>query len=178
MSAVRILLAVLSLTLAGCAETAPDSASIPYHYAAASPACSAPTTLRGAVVNVDLMDDGMSGMMASRGDGPMGLRVTPLRVPAGTVSLLARNVGAQMHELVLLRLTGTVGARAMLSDRRVAETGSLGEASRTCGSGAGEGLVSGSVGWTTLTLAPGRHELICNLPGHYGNGMHAELLVT
>ena len=29
----------------------------------------------------------------------------------------------------------------------------------------------------TLTLAPGRYELICNLPGHYAAGMFTELTV-
>jgi uncharacterized cupredoxin-like copper-binding protein len=29
--------------------------------------------------------------------------------------------------------------------------------------------------WVTLTLRLGRYELVCNLPGHYAIGMHAEL---
>lgn len=41
-----------------------------------------------------------------------------------------------------------------------------------------EGITSGSVGWTTLTLAPGRYELVCNLKNHYANGMYQELVVT
>jgi len=27
-------------------------------------------------------------------------------------------------------------------------------------------------------LAPGRYELICNLPNHYADGMYQELVVT
>jgi uncharacterized cupredoxin-like copper-binding protein len=34
------------------------------------------------------------------------------------------------------------------------------------------------VGWVTVTLAPGRYELVCNLPGHYVSGMYGELTVT
>jgi uncharacterized cupredoxin-like copper-binding protein len=30
----------------------------------------------------------------------------------------------------------------------------------------------------TLTLGPGSYELVCNLPGHYAAGMHAELDVS
>jgi uncharacterized cupredoxin-like copper-binding protein len=30
----------------------------------------------------------------------------------------------------------------------------------------------------TITLAPGRYELICNLPGHYAAGDYTELTVT
>jgi hypothetical protein len=32
-----------------------------------------------------------------------------------------------------------------------------------------------TLSWVTLHLAPGRYELICNLPGHYAAGMFAEL---
>lgn len=32
--------------------------------------------------------------------------------------------------------------------------------------------------WTTVTLAPGRYELVCSLPGHYGAGMYSELDVV
>ncbi len=31
---------------------------------------------------------------------------------------------------------------------------------------------------TTLTLTPGRYELLCNIAGHYGSGMYTELDVT
>jgi uncharacterized cupredoxin-like copper-binding protein len=44
--------------------------------------------------------------------------------------------------------------------------------------GTGEGIRAGTVGWTTLTLAAGRYELVCNLRNHYANGMHQQFLVT
>ena len=52
------------------------------------------------------------------------------------------------------------------------------EVSASCGADAGEGITSGSAGWTTLTLPPGRYELVCNLPNHYAAGMYQELTVT
>ncbi len=63
------------------------------------------------------------------------------------------------------------------------ETGSLGEASRTCGVGEGMniapyGIAAGASGWTAITLPPGRYELICNIAGHYWAGMYTELDVT
>ena len=41
-----------------------------------------------------------------------------------------------------------------------------------------EGIAAGSAGWVTLDLAPGRYELVCNLPGHYAAGMYTLLTVT
>jgi len=56
------------------------------------------------------------------------------------------------------------------SGRQVTETGSLGEASNTCAAGTGEGIKSGAVAWTTVTLAPGRYELVCNLRNNSRTG--------
>lgn len=84
-----------------------------------------------------------------------------------------------VHELVVLPLApGGIGTRPVGSDGRMSEAGSLGEASRSCGEGSGEGIAPGSTGWVTLHLAPGRYELISNLPGHYAMGMFAELDVS
>jgi uncharacterized cupredoxin-like copper-binding protein len=151
-----------------------------YHFARA--ACSAPRSLPGHIVNVTLGDMGMTQMMG--GTAPMGarmmLRISAATVPAGQISLVASNLGWRTHELVILPLAAGVaaGRRVPANDGKVAETGSLGEASRSCGSGTGDGITSGSVGWTTVTLAPGRYELICNLPNHYADGMHEQLVVT
>ena len=149
--------------------------------------CAPPAALPGSRVTVLLAD--MGGGMHGGGPmmgGPSGheqrmvLRASPARVPAGTVTLLALNHGARTHELVVLPLSSgaTAGARPVEADGTVDESGSLGEASRSCGPGAGDGIAAGSAGWVTLTLAPGRYELLCNLPGHYGAGMWAELDVA
>jgi hypothetical protein len=151
--------------------------------------CAAPR-LAGAVVEVTLTD--MGGMMGGQygpgqtmGGGRSGIGiarvfVSPGVVPAGTVSLRVLNQGARTHELVVLPLPAgqAAGARTVGSDGQVDEAGSLGEASRTCGAGAGDGIAAGAAGWVTLTLGPGRYELMCNLPGHYTAGMYAELDVS
>ena len=64
-----------------------------------------------------------------------------------------------------------------MTDGTVSETGSLGEASATCGAGHGDGIAPGAVSRLTVTLRPGRYELACNLPGHYATGMHTGLEV-
>ncbi|MEU5537032.1 sulfocyanin-like copper-binding protein [Streptomyces sp. NPDC020362] len=112
--------------------------------------------------------------------GMMRLLVRPATVPAGKVTLRVVNTGALAHEVMVLPLPASqaAGERAIASNGRVAETGSLGEASRSCDAGSGRGILPGATGWTTLTLAPGRYELVCNYPGHYAAGMYSELVVT
>ena len=51
----------------------------------------------------------------------------------------------------------------------------MGEASRSCGADAGEGILAGATARTTVNLPSGRYELLCNIAGHYGAGMYAEL---
>jgi len=108
------------------------------------------------------------------------LRADRTTVPGGSVSFLVTNNGSITHELVILPLSGNqaAGSRAIGADSRVDEADSVGEASSNCGEGAGEGIQAGSSGWVTLNLAPGRYELVCNLPGHYAAGMFTELTVS
>lgn len=141
--------------------------------------CSAPSSLPGSTVAVRLADMGMTRMMG--GTAPRGahmlLQAVPATVAAGQVSLVASNLGWRTHELVVLPLANGVGAgqRVPAADGKVDETGSLGEASSSCAVGSGEGITSGAVGWVTITLSPGRYELLCNLQNHYADGMYAEL---
>ncbi|MET3808413.1 putative cupredoxin-like copper-binding protein [Nakamurella sp. UYEF19] len=144
--------------------------------------CSAPTSPAGQRVDVILADMGMTTMMG--GVAPMSSRMmlnaSPATVPAGQVSLVATNVGWRTHELVILPLSvgATAGRRIVGSDGKVLETGSLGEASGSCAAGTGQGITAGQVGWVTLSLAPGRYELVCNLQNHYADGMHQEFTVN
>lgn len=144
--------------------------------------CSAPASLPGTRVTVMLADMGMTRMMG--GVAPLGarmmLRALPVSVPAGKISLVAENMGFRTHELVVLPLSAgaAAGARVPGSDGKVDETGSLGEASGSCAAGSGDGLTAGTVGWVTLTLKPGRYELVCNQANHYADGMWQELDVT
>ena len=144
--------------------------------------CSAPTSLPGSTVNVVLGDMGMTQMMG--GTAPLGaqmtLRATPASVPTGQVSLVVSNMGWRTHEVVILPLAAgaAAGQRVPDADGEVDETGSLGEVSHGCQAGAGDGITAGAVGWGTVTLAPGRYELVCNLQNHYANGMYQELVVT
>ncbi|MGW2642889.1 sulfocyanin-like copper-binding protein [Streptomyces sp. NPDC001348] len=162
----------------------------PVSWRAQSSRCTAPAATGGAV-DVTVWDMGrmMNGpnRPPSDNDRPgrygmpmMRLAAHPTTIPAGKVTVRVVNAGTLPHEVIVLPLPAgrAAGERAVGSDGRVSETGSLGEASRTCGAGTGHGIASGTRGWTTLKLRPGRYELLCNYPGHYAAGMYAELVVT
>ncbi|MHB1612765.1 MAG: sulfocyanin-like copper-binding protein [Actinomycetes bacterium] len=124
----------------------------------------------------------MGGAMMGgwQGGGTMRILAERHQVPAGTVSFRVANTGSLVHELVVLPLPSgqAVGQRAVGTDNKVDETGALGEASSTCGAGAGDGIDPGGIGWVTLHLGPGTYELLCNLPGHYAAGMYTKLTVS
>jgi uncharacterized cupredoxin-like copper-binding protein len=147
--------------------------------------CSAPA-LRGHTVDVTAGDMGQ-GMMGGGPGGPGGygmrmmrLAVHPAVVPSGVTSLRVINTGALTHEVIVLPLPPGqgVGERPTGPDGKINEAGSLSEASRSCGAGAGDGIAAGAMAWTTLTLRPGHYELVCNFAGHYMAGMYVELDVT
>lgn len=142
----------------------------------AGESCSAPVIPSGSTISVAVFDMGM--MMGS--SNRMRLTAFPSAVAQGTVTMIVSNMGMRTHELVVLPLVDgqAVGTRAVNAEGKVDEATSLGEASNNCGSGSGDGILSGSRGWVTLTLAPGRYELLCNLPNHYSSGMHQEITVT
>lgn len=192
-SAIAIAAAALVL---GVATTGLMAASGAFHRAgpaswrAQGARCAAPAAT-GSAVDVTVWDTGRmmrgpnwpapnNGHPGWYGMGMMRLVAHPTTVPAGKVTLRVINAGTLTHEAIVLPLPAGQGAgqRAIGSGGRVSEAGSLGEASRTCGSGAGDGIAPGAAAWTTVTLRPGRYELLCNVPGHYAAGMYTELDVT
>ena len=145
----------------------------------------------GPMTGPGMMGPGMNGgpMMGPQGAWPnspgmgmamMRLTINPTSVPAGQVSLRVANNGMLAHEVMVMPLGPgqNPGQRPIGNNWKVDETGSLGEAARTCGAGEGDGIAPGTMGWNTLTLTPGRYELLCNIAGHYGSGMYTELDVT
>ena len=81
------------------------------------------------------------------------------------------------HEVMVLSLSPGQyqGQRAIGTNGQVDETGSLGEASRTCGADAGDGILAGATAWTSINLAPGRYELLCNIAGLGAAARHARM---
>lgn len=119
----------------------------------------------------------MGGGSARSVPGRMGVAVAPRSVPAGKITLDVVNAGRREHEILILPLTAgqQIGQRTVGFGGRIDESASLGEVSYSCAAGAGDGLKPGATGWTTITLVPGRYELVCDIPGHYAAGAFAEL---
>jgi hypothetical protein len=88
-------------------------------------------------------------MMRIATGGHMRIFASESTIAAGEVSLRVANTGSIVHELVVLPLLAgqRIGHRAVTSDGRVDETGSLGEAANPCGNGPVTGSIpGGSVG--------------------------------
>jgi uncharacterized cupredoxin-like copper-binding protein len=180
------LITSLAVVVVGLAAASIGAMVAANHSGTTGSSC-AVAALPGTTVHVTLTNMGMAGGGMTVGNGMMGgstthaMRVTAdaREVPAGRVSLVATNAGSITHELVVLPLSAgqAAGGRVTDSNGRVDEAGSLGEASKSCGRGAGEGITPHTAGWVTLDLAPGRYELLCNLPGHYAAGMYTVLRV-
>lgn len=159
-----------------------SAATIAFTFSGPTPAAPSSAGSSAPVVNVSLTD---SGGPMGEGTGPMhpgamGLKADRASVPAGIVTFRVNNVGAVIHEMVILPLTASqpAGIRPFGSEAKIDEKGSLGEASKSGGQGAGEGIEPGAVGRISVTLAPGQYELVCNLMGHYVSGMYSKLTVT
>ena len=128
--------------------------------------CRVPANVPGQRVPVLLADMGAFCSGPMMGGRSMVLSTGVRAVPAGRVTLVAANRGTRPHELVVLPLPNgqPAGARAVAADDTVDESGSLGEASRSCAAGEGPGIAAGATGWVTLDLRPGRYELVCTGP--------------
>ena len=98
--------------------------------------------------------------------GEWALQPSVREVKAGRVRFIAANTGRTEHEMVVIRTdkdADDLGAGA-----RIPEAGSIGEI---------EEFGAGTVQAKTLTLTPGHYALVCNINGHYKQGMWTDLQV-
>ncbi|MGH2378882.1 MAG: plastocyanin/azurin family copper-binding protein [Candidatus Limnocylindria bacterium] len=97
------------------------------------------------------------------------ITLTSNEVRAGEVTFVVRNRGGQAHDLIVIRTD--LAADALPVDGQTQMASEEGRAG-------GIELVSpGRSANLRLTLEPGHYVLICNVPTHYGLGMHTELEV-
>jgi uncharacterized cupredoxin-like copper-binding protein len=86
---------------------------------------------------------------------------------AGKLALTLDNKGKTQHELVVLK-TSVAADALKVSGGRVSESDSVGGVSETA---------AGANKSKTLDLKPGKYVYVCNIPGHYGDGMYGTLTV-
>lgn len=128
-------------------------------------------------------DDGEAEPAADTGDVGEGLRVSltewaitgengaPFEPhPAGKINFEVHNDGSAIHELAIVK-TG-LAAAALPRDGSKVDEAKAGELI-----GRVKQFQAGEVKSGSFELAAGKYALICNIPGHYQRGMHAEFEV-
>ena len=95
------------------------------------------------------------------------VKASPKSVTAGKVKFSVKNAGSDEHELVIVK-TNTPASKLKVSGGRAKASG---EVARI------EDVAGGKSKSKTVSLKKGHYVLICNLPGHYQQGMRADLTV-
>lgn len=93
---------------------------------------------------------------------------TALEAKAGKFKVTLDNKGSIPHELVVLETDEAPDALKVDGSQRVSEKTAVGEVSEIDG---------GKTKTATLDLKPGKYVFVCNIPGHYGDGMRGALTV-
>lgn len=95
-------------------------------------------------------------------------------VKSGTLQISAPNDGKVEHELVVLKTNKPAGSLPVKGNE-VDEEGL--EAKGVENAGEIEEVGPGQTKSNTFDLTPGKYVMICNLPGHYQQGMYGTLTV-
>lgn len=99
------------------------------------------------------------------------LAATPASTGSGQITFTVKNDGAVVHELVVVRTEGDAAALPIKAgamdeaDPGVKVAGKI----ATIAAGASQSVTAG--------LPAGKYVLLCNVPGHYGAGMHSAFTV-
>jgi uncharacterized cupredoxin-like copper-binding protein len=88
-------------------------------------------------------------------------------ITAGKVTFVVRNAGKMKHEFVVMR-SARHHHLLQMKGQQASEAGAKGEI---------EEFAAGRTKRLTLTLAPGKYVLLCNLPGHYKKGQYLAFTV-
>jgi uncharacterized cupredoxin-like copper-binding protein len=107
----------------------------------------------------------------------MFINLSAATAPAGKITFQVTNEGTKTHEFVVLRTDTPAGAIAIGSfegqkDRINEEGGGQTNVGETGDMKPGETKI------LTIDLAAGHYVVVCNLPGHYRMGMHADFTVS
>lgn len=104
-------------------------------------------------------------------------------VAAGRVTLDVVNEGTVEHEVVLIKTDGDSGDLPTDANGAALEDGAVvphrsGHDQPEEDHHAGVHFATGTSGTVVVDLEPGNYAVVCNLPGHYQAGMHANLKVV
>jgi uncharacterized cupredoxin-like copper-binding protein len=152
---IAIAVIALALALAGCGSKKSSSAQSDAGIAKTASGSSGATSSSAAIgntVDADLNE--------------WSIKTKQPVVKAGKVTFKATNSGAALHELVVLKTDKP--ADSLGNKARVSEKDSVGEV---------PDVASGKTKSNTLNLKPGKYVLICNINGHYMQGMRTSLTV-
>ncbi len=94
-------------------------------------------------------------------------------IAAGELTFEGVNDGTMTHEFEILRVPDGVDANALPQDGTTVPADELLEPVDEV-----EDIAPGTSATLSLDLEPGTYAVICNLPGHYANGMHTTFTVS
>jgi uncharacterized cupredoxin-like copper-binding protein len=116
----------------------------------------APVSSGGQQVTVDLVD--------------FGITARPDAVSSGAIDLVIVNDGAIVHELEIF--SGVDAGQTLKASNSVADTTNLDLIDEV------EDILPSATAKLVVDLEPGTYLVICNLPGHYEQGMSTYVTVT
>ena len=93
-------------------------------------------------------------------------------VRRGPVTFTITNTGTVLHEFLVVRTDVPVGALTLVGDH-FDEEGPMVKVVKEI-----PDVAAKATGTATVTLEPGRYQLVCNQPGHYALGMYTGFTVT
>lgn len=102
-----------------------------------------------------------------------GITLSQDSVAAGELRFEGVNEGNLTHEFEVFGVPEGVDANALPLDGDTARADELLEVIDEV-----EDIAPGTSAGLTLDLEPGSYAVMCNLPGHYANGMHATFTVA
>ena len=123
------------------------------------------------VVETAADDTGGASAQAGALDVPLGewwIKPEPAKTAAGSVEFLAVNEGKVVHELEVIKTDTPAGDLPVKDGVAEVDGKEIGEV---------EDIAAGAAAPLQLSLDKGHYILICNLPSHYEQGMHADFEV-
>jgi uncharacterized cupredoxin-like copper-binding protein len=102
-----------------------------------------------------------------------GVALSTDSLAAGEVTIEGVNEGTETHEFEVFSVPEGVDANALPLDGDTARADEMLEVIDEV-----EDIAPGTSASLNLSLDAGPYAVLCNLPGHYANGMHATFTVT